>query len=46
MEWRFKNHDNPYMFRDTVKRVLGTPPLTYREQVDGGKSGENVKKAA
>ena len=35
MEWRFNNRDNPYMFRDTLKRILETPPLTYRELVDG-----------
>lgn len=38
MEWRFNNRDNPYMFRDTVKRILETPPLTYRELVDGRKA--------
>ena len=35
MEWRLNNRDNPYMFRDTLKRILETPPLTYRELVDG-----------
>ena len=38
MEWRFNNRDNPYMFRDTLKRILCTPPLTYRELVDGRKA--------
>ena len=26
MEWRFNNRDNPYMFRNTLKRILETPP--------------------
>ena len=38
MEWRFNNRDNPHMFRDTMRRVLNTPPLTYRELVDGKKA--------
>ncbi len=38
MEWRFNNRDNPYMFRETMKRILNTPPLTYRELVDGKKA--------
>ena len=38
MEWRFNNRDNPYMFRDTVKRLLDTKPITYRELVDGKKA--------
>ena len=33
MEWRFNNRNNPYMFRDTVKRILTTSPLRYREIV-------------
>ena len=38
MEWRFNNRDNPYMFRDTVKRILTTDPLTYRDLVKGKKA--------
>lgn len=33
MEWRFNNRNNPHVFRDTVKRLLSTPPMTYRELV-------------
>ena len=33
MEWRFNNRSNPYMFRDTVRRILRTDPLTYRDLV-------------
>ena len=36
-EWRFNNRDNSHMFRDTMQRMLDTPPLTYRELVDGRK---------
>ena len=35
MEWRFNNRNNPHMFRDTVKRILDTDPLRYRELVKG-----------
>lgn len=37
MEWRFNNRDNPHIFRDTMRRMLDTPPLTYRQLVDGRK---------
>ena len=35
MEWRFNNRNNPYMFRDTVIRILRTEPMRYRELVRG-----------
>lgn len=35
MEWRFNNRNNPHMFRDTVKRILMTDPLRYRNLVEG-----------
>ena len=35
MEWRYNNRNNPHMFRDTVRRILVTDPLRYRELVDG-----------
>ncbi|MXY70632.1 MAG: IS1595 family transposase [Acidobacteriia bacterium] len=35
MEWRFNNRNNPHMFRDTLKRILTTEPLRYRELVRG-----------
>ena len=31
MEWRFNNRDNPYIFRDTLIRIMRTEPLQYRE---------------
>lgn len=34
MEWCFNNRDNPHIFRDTVKRILTTDPLRYRELMD------------
>ena len=46
MEWRFNNRDNPHMFRDTMQRMLDTPPMTYRELVDGRKAREKLPKAA
>ncbi len=35
IEWRHNNRDNPYVFRDTVRRMLDTEPPTYRELIDG-----------
>ena len=35
MEWRVNNRNNPYMFRDTVRRILTTDTLPYRALVDG-----------
>lgn len=34
MERRFNNRNNPHMFRDTVKRILTTDLLRYRELAD------------
>ena len=31
---RFNNPNSPHVFRDTVKRVLASDPLRYRELVD------------
>ena len=33
LEWRFNNRDNPYIFMDTLRRIVRTPHLTYRELV-------------
>lgn len=33
MEWRFNNRDNPYIFMDTLRRMLGCEHLTYRELI-------------
>lgn len=30
LEWRFNNRDNPYIFRDALRRIMGTSPLEYR----------------
>lgn len=30
-EWRFNNRENPYLFRDTLTRLVGANPLPYRE---------------
>ena len=29
LEWRFNNRDNPYIFRDTLARIMHTDPLEY-----------------
>ena len=30
LEWRFNNRDNFHIFRDTLKRIVNTGNLTYR----------------
>ena len=32
-EFRFNNRNNPYIFRDTLARIMRTDPLQYRELV-------------
>ena len=32
-EWRYNNRDNPHIFIDTLKRIMNTRNLTYRELV-------------
>ena len=33
LEWRYNNRDNPHIFRDTLRRIVDTDPLQYRELV-------------
>jgi transposase-like protein len=33
MEWRYNNRDNPYLFRDTIVRLVAGDTLPYRELV-------------
>ena len=33
LEWRLNNRDNPHIFIDTLKRVMKTKPLEYKELV-------------
>ena len=30
-EFRFNNRENPYLFRDTIKRMISSDNLTYAE---------------
>jgi len=30
LEWRFNNRDNPYIFRDALRRIMNTDPLEYK----------------
>lgn len=34
LEWRFNNRHNPHIFRDTLKRILTTSAMPYRELVE------------
>jgi len=31
LEWRFNNRENPYLFRDTLAKLIDSNSLTYRE---------------
>ena len=33
LEWRFNNRENPYLFRDTLIKLLGAKSLEYRDLV-------------
>ena len=33
LEWRFNNRNNPNIFQDTLKRIVNTGTMTYRELV-------------
>ena len=33
LEWRFNNRGNPYIFRDAMRRIMKTEPLTYRKLI-------------
>ena len=33
-EFRFNNRENPYLFRDTLRRLIGVPKLEYRELIE------------
>ena len=34
LEWRFNNRKNPRIFMDTLRRIVRTPHMTYRQLVD------------
>ena len=34
LEWRFNNRNNPHIFTDTLRRILTTNALPYRDLVD------------
>ena len=33
LEWRFNNRKNPHIFPDTLRRILNTDRLRYRELI-------------
>ena len=33
LEWRYNNRDNPHIFIDTLKRIVNTENITYRQLV-------------
>ena len=35
LEWRFNNRDNPYIFRDAMRKIAHADTLTYKELVHG-----------
>jgi transposase-like protein len=34
LEWRFNNRDNPYLFRDTLVRLLNSPNMEFKELIE------------
>jgi len=36
LEWRFNERDNPFLFRDTLKRLLETERVEYKELIERG----------
>jgi len=34
LEWRFNERDNPFLFRDTLKRLLETERVEYKELIE------------
>lgn len=34
-EWRFNNRENPFIFRDSLRELVGASPLRYQELVAG-----------
>ena len=35
LEWRFNNRENPYLFRDTLKKLISSENLPYQKLTDG-----------
>jgi len=35
LEWRFNNRENPYIFRDALRKIVHADTLTYKELVHG-----------
>ena len=33
LQWRFNNRANPHIFRDTMRRIVNTEHMTYRDLV-------------
>ncbi len=33
LEWRFNNRDNPYLFRDTLLKLVNSDNLEYKELI-------------
>jgi transposase-like protein len=33
LEWRFNNRENPYLFRDTIKKLIQSPNLEYQKLI-------------
>ena len=33
LEWRFNNRENPWLFRDTVRKLIGAKALPYKKLI-------------
>jgi predicted RNase H-like HicB family nuclease len=47
-EWRFNQRDNPYLFRDTLVRLLNSPKMAYVPDLPGcittGRTPEEIER--
>lgn len=34
LEWRFNERENPYLFRDTLKKLIGSQNLPYQHLIE------------
>ena len=35
LEWRYNNRDNPYLFRDTLRKLIQADNLEYKKLIEG-----------
>ena len=43
LEWRCNNRGNDHLFLDTLRRIVQTPTVTYRDLVAAGRRGQRAR---